>query len=359
MKNKKIILITGGAGFIGSALIRHIIKDTDHRVVNIDKLSYSGNLQSLESVESNKDYIFEQVDICDEIELKRVFLKSKPDIVMHLAAESHVDRSIDDPSDFIQTNIVGTFTLLEQAKNYWQSLESDKKDNFRFLHVSTDEVYGDLQGTTGFFTEETSYDPSSPYSASKASSDHLVRAWHRTYGLPILITNCSNNYGPCQFPEKLIPHVILNALKGKNLPIYGDGKQVRDWLYVDDHVRALISVALDGAVGETYNIGGSNEIQNIEVVKKICKILDELIIDKISDMTSYSELITYVKDRPGHDVRYAINASKINRDLDWEPKENFESGIQKTVGWYLNNMSWSENVQNGSYKLERLGVNLK
>jgi dTDP-glucose 4,6-dehydratase len=359
MKNKKIILITGGAGFIGSALIRHIIKDTDHRVVNIDKLSYSGNLQSLESVESNKDYIFEQVDICDEIELKRVFLKSKPDIVMHLAAESHVDRSIDDPSDFIQTNIVGTFTLLEQAKNYWQSLESDKKDNFRFLHVSTDEVYGDLQGTTGFFTEETSYDPSSPYSASKASSDHLVRAWHRTYGLPILITNCSNNYGPCQFPEKLIPHVILNALKGKNLPIYGDGKQVRDWLYVDDHVRALISVALDGAVGETYNIGGSNEIQNIEVVKKICKILDELIIDKISDMTSYSELITYVKDRPGHDVRYAINASKINRDLDWEPKESFESGIQKTVGWYLNNMSWSENVQNGSYKLERLGVNLK
>ena len=359
MKNKKIILITGGAGFIGSALIRHIIKDTDHRVVNIDKLSYSGNLQSLESVESNKDYIFEQVDICDEIELKRVFLKSKPDIVMHLAAESHVDRSIDDPSDFIQTNIVGTFTLLEQAKNYWQSLESDKKDNFRFLHVSTDEVYGDLQGTTGFFTEETSYDPSSPYSASKASSDHLVRAWHRTYGLPILITNCSNNYGPCQFPEKLIPHVILNALKGKNLPIYGDGKQVRDWLYVDDHVRALISVALDGAVGETYNIGGSNEIQNIEVVKKICKILDELIIDKISDMTSYSELITYVKDRPGHDVRYAINASKINRDLDWEPKENFESGIQKTVGWYLNNMLWSENVQNRSYKLERLGVNLK
>jgi dTDP-glucose 4,6-dehydratase len=359
MKNKKIILITGGAGFIGSALIRHIIKDTDHRVVNIDKLSYSGNLQSLESVESNKDYIFEQVDICDEIELKRVFLKSKPDIVMHLAAESHVDRSIDDPSDFIQTNIVGTFTLLEQAKNYWQSLESDKKDNFRFLHVSTDEVYGDLQGTTGFFTEETSYDPSSPYSASKASSDHLVRAWHRTYGLPILITNCSNNYGPCQFPEKLIPHVILNALKGKNLPIYGDGKQVRDWLYVDDHVRALISVALDGAVGETYNIGGSNEIQNIEVVKKICKILDELIIDKINDITSYSELITYVKDRPGHDVRYAINASKINRDLDWEPKENFESGIQKTVGWYLNNMSWSENVQNGSYKLERLGVNLK
>jgi dTDP-glucose 4,6-dehydratase len=359
MKNKKNILITGGAGFIGSALIRHIIKDTDHRVVNIDKLSYSGNLQSLESVESNKDYIFEQVDICDEIELKRVFLKSKPDIVMHLAAESHVDRSIDDPSDFIQTNIVGTFTLLEQAKNYWQSLESDKKDNFRFLHVSTDEVYGDLQGTTGFFTEETSYDPSSPYSASKASSDHLVRAWHRTYGLPILITNCSNNYGPCQFPEKLIPHVILNALKGKNLPIYGDGKQVRDWLYVDDHVRALISVALDGAVGETYNIGGSNEIQNIEVVKKICKILDELIIDKINDITSYSELITYVKDRPGHDVRYAINASKINRDLDWEPKENFESGIQKTVGWYLNNMLWSENVQNRSYKLERLGVNLK
>tara|TARA_B110000037_G_C17031231_1_gene469576 strand:- start:86 stop:1165 length:1080 start_codon:yes stop_codon:yes gene_type:complete len=359
MKNKKTILVTGGAGFIGSALIRHIIKNTYHSVVNIDKLSYSGNLQSLESIESNKDYIFEQVDICDEKELNRIFKKNKPDIVMHLAAESHVDRSIDGPGDFIKTNIVGTFTLLEQSKNYWQSLEGDKKNNFRFLHVSTDEVYGDLEGTTDFFSEETSYDPSSPYSATKASSDHLVRAWHRTYGLPVLITNCSNNYGPCQFPEKLIPHVILNALEGKNLPIYGDGRQIRDWLYVDDHVLALMSVALDGNVGETYNIGGSNEIQNIEVVKKICNILDKLISNKLNGMASFSELITYVKDRPGHDVRYAINANKINRDLGWKPEESFESGILKTVQWYLTNNDWCENIQNGSYKLERLGVDSK
>ena len=359
MKNKKNIIVTGGAGFIGSALIRHIIKNTYHSVVNIDKLSYSGNLQSLESIESNKDYIFEQVDICDEKELNRIFKKNKPDIVMHLAAESHVDRSIDGPGDFIKTNIVGTFTLLEQSKNYWQSLEGDKKNNFRFLHVSTDEVYGDLEGTTDFFSEETSYDPSSPYSATKASSDHLVRAWHRTYGLPVLITNCSNNYGPCQFPEKLIPHVILNALEGKNLPIYGDGRQIRDWLYVDDHVLALMSVVLDGNVGETYNIGGSNEIQNIEVVKKICNILDKLISNKLNGMASFSELITYVKDRPGHDVRYAINANKINRDLGWKPEESFESGILKTVQWYLTNNDWCENIQNGSYKLERLGVDSK
>ena len=359
MKNKKTILVTGGAGFIGSALIRHIIKETQHSVVNVDKLSYSGNLQSLESIESNKDYIFEKVDICDEKDLNKIFKKNKPDIVMHLAAESHVDRSIDGPSDFIKTNIVGTFTLLEQSKNYWQSLEGHKKDGFRFLHVSTDEVYGDLEGTSDFFTEETSYDPSSPYSATKASSDHLVRAWHRTYGLPVLITNCSNNYGPCQFPEKLIPHVILNALDGKSLPIYGDGKQIRDWLYVDDHVLALMSVALDGNVGETYNIGGSNEIQNIEVVKKICKILDKLISNKLNGMASFSELITYVKDRPGHDIRYAINANKINRDLGWKPKESFESGILKTVEWYLTNNEWCENIQNGSYKLERLGVDGK
>jgi dTDP-glucose 4,6-dehydratase len=359
MKNKKTILVTGGAGFIGSALIRHIIKNTYHSVVNIDKLSYSGNLQSLESIESNKDYIFEQVDICDEKELNRIFKKNKPDIVMHLAAESHVDRSIDGPGDFIKTNIVGTFTLLEQSKNYWQSLEGDKKNNFRFLHVSTDEVYGDLEGTNDFFTEETSYDPSSPYSATKASSDHLVRAWHRTYGLPVLITNCSNNYGPCQFPEKLIPHVILNALEGKNLPIYGDGRQIRDWLYVDDHVLALMSVVQDGNVGETYNIGGSNEIQNIEVAKKICNILDKLISNKLNGMASFSELITYVKDRPGHDVRYAINANKINKDLGWKPEESFESGILKTVQWYLTNNDWCENIQNGSYKLERLGVDSK
>ena len=359
MKNKKTILVTGGAGFIGSALIRHIIKSTYHSVVNIDKLTYSGNLESLDSVEQNKDYIFEQVDICNENELNRIFKKNKPDIVMHLAAETHVDRSIDGPTDFIHTNIIGTFTLLEQSKIYWQSLEGNKKENFRFLHVSTDEVYGDLEGTSDFFSEDTSYDPSSPYSASKASSDHLVRAWFRTYGLPVLITNCSNNYGPCQFPEKLIPHVILNALEGKNLPIYGDGKQIRDWLYVDDHVHALMSVVLNGNVGETYNIGGSNEIQNIEVVKKICNILDKLISNKLNGMASFSELISYVKDRPGHDVRYAINANKINRDLGWKPKESFESGILKTVEWYLTNNEWCENIQNGSYKLERLGVDSK
>jgi dTDP-glucose 4,6-dehydratase len=359
MKNKKTILITGGAGFIGSALIRHIIRNTKHSVVNIDKLAYSGNLQSLESIEASKNYIFEQVDICNENELLRVFRKNQPDIVMHLAAESHVDRSIDNPGDFIQTNIVGTFTLLEQSKNYWKSLEGNKKENFRFLYVSTDEVYGDLAGTKSFFTEKSIYRPSSPYSASKASSDHLVRAWYRTYDLPVLITHCSNNYGPCQFPEKLIPHIILNALAGKSLPIYGDGKQIRDWLYVDDHVYALMDIALNAKVGETYNIGGNNEIQNIEVVRKVCSILDELIPNKLNGVSSFSELITYVKDRPGHDVRYAINASKINKDLGWEPQEDFESGIRKTVEWYLNNKVWCENIQNGSYKLERLGVNLK
>jgi len=358
MNDKKTILITGGAGFIGSALIRYIIKYTSHSVVNIDKLTYSGNLESLGSINSS-NYIFEQVDICNGSELQRVLKYTQPDIIMHLAAESHVDRSIDGPGDFIKTNIVGTFTLLEQARSYWQSLEGDKKENFRFLHVSTDEVYGDLEGTTDFFSEETPYDPSSPYSASKASSDHLVRAWNRTYGLPVLITNCSNNYGPCQFPEKLIPHVILNALEGKNLPIYGDGKQIRDWLYVDDHVSALMKVVLDGNVGETYNIGGNNEIQNIEVVKKICIILDEIVTKKMNGITSFIELITYVKDRPGHDVRYAINANKIKKNLGWVPKENFESGIRKTVEWYLNNKIWSENIQNGSYKLERLGANLK
>jgi len=359
MNDKKTILITGGAGFIGSALIRYIIKNTSHNVVNLDKLTYSGNLESLGSINSSNNYIFEQVDICNGNELQRVLTNTQPDIIMHLAAESHVDRSIDGPGDFIKTNIVGTFTLLEQTRSYWQSLEVDKKENFRFLHVSTDEVYGDLEGTTDFFSEETPYDPSSPYSASKASSDHLVRAWYRTYGLPVLVTNCSNNYGPCQFPEKLIPHVILNALEGKNLPIYGDGKQIRDWLYVDDHVSALMRVALDGNVGETYNIGGNNEIQNIEVVKKICIILDEKVTKKMNGITSFIELITYVKDRPGHDVRYAINANKIQRNLGWKPKEDFESGIRKTVEWYLNNKIWSENIQNGSYKLERLGVNLK
>ena len=324
MKNNKTILVTGGAGFIGSALVRYIVNETQHSVVNVDKLTYSGNLESLEGIENSKNYIFEKIDICDENELQGVFKKNQPDIVMHLAAESHVDRSIDGPSDFIKTNIVGTFNLLEQSKNYWQSLKGIKKESFRFLHVSTDEVYGDLGGTSDFFSEDTAYDPSSPYSASKASSDHLVRAWYRTYGLPVLITNCSNNYGPYQFPEKLIPHIILNALEGKNLPIYGDGKQIRDWLYVDDHVRALMIVALDGKVGETYNIGGNNEIQNIEVVKKICNILDGLILKKINDITSFANLITFVKDRPGHDVRYAINYNKIIKDLNWRPLEDFD-----------------------------------
>jgi len=359
MKISKTILITGGAGFIGSALIRHLIAKNNHRVVNVDKLTYSGNLQSLESVESSESYVFENVDICDEKELFRIFTNNQPDIVIHLAAESHVDRSIDRPREFIQTNIVGTFSLLEQSKNYWQSLKGNKKESFRFLHVSTDEVYGDLNKTSGFFTEETPYNPSSPYSASKASSDHLVRAWHRTYGLPVMITNCSNNYGPCQFPEKLIPHIILNALAGKNLPIYGDGKQIRDWIYVEDHVEALMDVAQNAQVGETYNIGGNNEIQNIDVVRKVCVILDKLVPSKFKDIGSYIELITYVKDRPGHDGRYAINAQKINKDLGWEPIEDFESGIKKTVKWYLNNIEWCDNILNGSYQLKRLGVNLK
>ena len=359
MRNKKTILITGGAGFIGSALIRYIIKDTKHIVVNVDKLAYSGNLQSLESIQENKNYSFEHVDICDSKELLRVFEQNQPDIIMHLAAESHVDRSIDDPSDFIKTNIVGTFTLLEHSKKYWAMLKGNKKESFRFLYVSSDEVYGDLAGTSSFFLEDSAYRPSSPYSASKASSDHLVRAWHRTYGLPVLITHCSNNYGPYQFPEKLIPHVILNALSGKSLPIYGDGRQIRDWLYVDDHVSAIMKVALDAKIGETYNIGGNSELQNIEVVRKVCSILDELMPKKLNGMSSFTDLITYVKDRPGHDVRYAINASKIKKELGWKPEEDFESGIRKTVQWYLNNKKWCENIQNGSYQLERLGVDSK
>ena len=359
MKNNKTILVTGGAGFIGSALIKHIIDNTEHSVVNVDKLTYSGNLESLVTIEKSKNYIFEQVDICNEGELQRVFQENRPDLIIHLAAESHVDRSIDGPSEFIQTNIVGTFNLLEQSKNYWQSLKNNKKENFRFLHVSTDEVYGDLDESTDFFSEDTSYDPSSPYSASKASSDHLVRAWYRTYGLPVLITNCSNNYGPYQFPEKLIPHTILNALEGKNLPIYGDGKQIRDWLYVDDHVLALMNVALNANIGETYNIGGNNEIENIDVVRKVCSILDKLVPNKLNGISSFNELISYVKDRPGHDVRYAINANKIIKDLNWQPQEDFNSGIQKTVEWYLDNKLWCENIKNGSYKFERLGVNSK
>jgi len=356
MTTQKTILVTGGAGFIGSALIRHIVAKTSHTVVNFDKLSYSGNLESLESIKDSESYIFERADICDQKKISKILKKYEPDLVIHLAAESHVDRSIDSPSVFIETNIVGTFNLLEESKDYWQKLKNGKKENFRFLHVSTDEVYGDLKTSKDLFLEDTAYNPSSPYSASKASSDHLVRAWHRTYGLPILITNCSNNYGPFQFPEKLIPHMILNALSFKELPVYGDGTQIRDWLFVDDHVCALLEVGFNGKAGETYNIGGSNEIKNIEVVQKICSILDEIVPIKNEGLNSYRELITYVKDRPGHDLRYAIDAKKIKNELGWVPNENFDSGIKKTVLWYLNNKRWSKNIQSGSYKLQRLGV---
>jgi len=349
-------MITGGAGFIGSALVRHIIENTDHVVVNVDKLTYAGNLESLSSVEESSRYFFEHVDICNTVEIRRILDEHQPDIVMHLAAESHVDRSIDGPGDFIQTNIVGTYLLLEEVRSYWSKLEGTKKESFKFHHVSTDEVYGDLEGTDDLFTEATPYAPSSPYSASKASSDHLVRSWQRTFGLPTLITNCSNNYGPYQFPEKLIPLIILNALSGKDLPIYGDGRQIRDWLYVDDHVRALLHVALNGSTAETYNIGGHNEKQNIEVVKTVCRILDELIPSQIVGIEHYEQLITYVTDRAGHDVRYAIDATKIAEDLGWIPEETFETGIQKTVQWYLDNQTWCDRVKDGSYQGERLGV---
>ncbi|MBE0494731.1 MAG: dTDP-glucose 4,6-dehydratase [Thiomicrospira sp.] len=379
-QNSKLkILVTGGAGFIGSAVVRHIINETDFAVVNVDKLTYAGNLESLKSVTDNPRYAFEQVDICDAAELKRVFTQHQPDIVMHLAAESHVDRSIDGPGEFIQTNIVGTYTLLEQARAYWAGLQGDKKANFRFHHISTDEVYGDLphpddnseclilndelnqdnlelnikNSKLPLFQETTAYAPSSPYSASKAGSDHLVRAWQRTYGLPTLVTNCSNNYGPYHFPEKLIPLVILNALEGKPLPVYGKGNQIRDWLYVEDHARALVLVATQGKLGETYNIGGHNEKQNIEVVDKICEILDELapiaqnktIKNSTLKINHYKDLKVFVKDRPGHDMRYAIDASKIQRELGWTPQETFESGIRKTVQWYLNNQAWCERLR--------------
>ena len=348
-------LITGGAGFIGSAVVRHIIENTQDSAVNVDKLTYAGNLESLESVENNPRYAFEQVDICDAKALARVFEQHKPDAVMHLAAESHVDRSIDGPAAFIETNIVGTYTLLEAARAYLNTLSDEKKAAFRFHHISTDEVYGDLEGTDDLFTETTSYAPSSPYSASKASSDHLVRAWLRTYGLPTIVTNCSNNYGPFHFPEKLIPLMILNALDGKPLPIYGNGQQIRDWLFVEDHARALYKVVTEGEIGETYNIGGHNEKANIDVVRTICGLLEELVPNKPEGVAKYEDLITYVKDRPGHDMRYAIDAAKIGRELGWKPQETFESGIRKTVEWYLNNKKWWSRVLDGSYNRERLG----
>ncbi|MGE6606442.1 dTDP-glucose 4,6-dehydratase [Halomonas sp. NPDC076908] len=404
--NTKTFLITGGAGFIGSAVVRELIQNSAHRVVNVDKLTYAGNLESLASVEGNERYTFVQADICDAHAMQQLFKQHQPDVVMHLAAESHVDRSIDGPAEFIQTNVVGTAVLLEAARGYWKALQhqnSAKADAFRFHHISTDEVYGDLGApealvngesktvnselkrassdhsplTThhSLFTEETPYAPSSPYSASKASSDHLVRAWQRTYGLPTLVTNCSNNYGPFHFPEKLIPLMILNALAGKPLPVYGDGQQIRDWLYVEDHARALIKVATEGQVGETYNIGGHNEKTNLEVVEAICKILDELVPIKTdedtqdlsptthhsrltthhSPFTTYKQLITFVTDRPGHDVRYAIDASKMERELGWVPQETFETGLRKTVQWYLANETWWKRVQDGSYQGQRLG----
>ena len=350
------ILVTGGAGFIGSAVIRHIIGHTPDSVVNLDKLTYAGNLESLRSVSANPRYAFEHVDICDRAALDRVFRRHRPDAVMHLAAESHVDRSIDGPAAFIATNIVGTYTLLEAARDYLTHLNPARRAAFRFHHISTDEVYGDLEGPHDLFTETTPYAPSSPYSASKASSDHLVRAWLRTYGLPTLITNCSNNYGPYHFPEKLIPLMILNALEGKPLPVYGAGLQVRDWLYVEDHARALYKVVSEGVVGETYNIGGDNEKRNIDVVRTLCALLEELTPHKPAGVARYEDLITHVQDRPGHDQRYAIDAAKIQRELGWQPVETFESGIRKTVEWYLANQDWCRRVQDGSYQRERLGV---
>jgi len=352
----KTLLVTGGAGFIGSALVRHLLSQTDWKVVNLDKLTYAGNLDSLPGAESHPNYRFERVDICDRPEVERVFREHRPDAVMHLAAESHVDRSIDGPAEFIRTNVEGTGVLLEVARDYWQGLEGAARQAFRFHHVSTDEVYGDLGREGGLFTEETPYRPSSPYSASKAASDHLVRAWHRTYGLPVLITNCSNNYGPYQFPEKLIPLMILNARAGKPLPIYGKGDQVRDWLYVDDHVRALLRVLEAGRPGETYNIGGHNEKTNLEVVQSLCAILEAQAPDKPAGVARYADLITHVADRPGHDLRYAIDAGKIERELGWTPQETFDTGLSKTVAWYLANDPWCQRVLDGSYRGERLGV---
>lgn len=343
-------LITGGAGFIGSAVIRHIIHNTNNEVLNVDKLTYAGNLESLISVSENPRYQFSQTDICDRSALEQIFNEFQPDAVMHLAAESHVDRSISGPYAFIETNIIGTYQLLEAARQYWNSLEAPAKENFRFHHISTDEVYGDLEGTTDLFTETTSYSPSSPYSASKASSDHLVRAWNRTYGLPTIVTNCSNNYGPFHFPEKLIPLMILNALQAKPLPVYGNGQQIRDWLFVEDHACALYKIVSEGVVGETYNIGGHNEKANIEVVQCICDLLEELAPTKPEGVAKYEDLITYVKDRPGHDVRYAIDATKIKNELNWVPEESFETGLRKTVEWYLNNSEWVAHVQSGEYQ---------
>ena len=348
------ILLTGGAGFIGSATIRYLISETDASVVNVDALTYAGNLESLAPVADSDRYVFEHVDIRDRDALNRVFTQHAPDAVMHLAAESHVDRSIDGPEAFVTTNVLGTCQLLQAAQSWLETQPQDKKSSFRFLHVSTDEVYGDLAGSGDFFVETTPYAPSSPYAATKASSDHLARAWLRTFNLPVLVTNCSNNYGPYQFPEKLIPHMILNAIGGKPLPVYGDGHQVRDWLFVDDHARALWTVLTRGQIGETYNIGGHNEQRNIDVVRTICNLLEEY-VPRHDTSCKYEDLIQFVKDRPGHDTRYAIDAGKIERELGWRPQETFQSGLAATVKWYLDNTSWWQHVLDGSYRLERLG----
>lgn len=349
-------LVTGGAGFIGSAVVRYLVDHTGDSVVNVDKLTYAGNLESVASVADSDRYRFERIDIRERAAIDRVFAEHSPDLVMHLAAESHVDRSIDGAAEFIETNIVGTYTLLEATREYWQQLDARGKRSFRFHHVSTDEVYGDLDSEENPFTESTAYDPSSPYSASKACSDHLVRAWGKTYNLPVVISNCSNNYGPFHFPEKLVPLMILNGLEGKPMPVYGDGQNVRDWLYVEDHVRALRLVATQGRVGETYNIGGNNEISNIDVVRSLCRLMDELVAEKPAGIDQFEELITFVEDRRGHDRRYAIDATKIRGELGWQPEENFASGIRKTVNWYLHNESWWRRVQDGSYSRERLGL---
>jgi dTDP-glucose 4,6-dehydratase len=353
LSNSNCIAVTGGAGFIGSALIRYLINNTDHKVVNIDKLTYAGNLNSLVDIDKDTRYIFERKDICNKHAMERIFQKYQPDIVMHLAAESHVDRSIDGPTEFLNTNVVGTYTLLETALTYWRDLSSDKKKQFRFLHVSTDEVFGSLN-KEGMFREDTPYQPNSPYSSSKASSDHFVRAWYHTYGLPIVITNCSNNYGPFQFPEKLIPVVILNALKGKPIPVYGEGINVRDWVFVDDHVNALLAVIDKGKIGETYLVGTRNELKNLDIIRKICSLMDEMVPEPA--VIKHESLIEFVKDRPGHDLRYAIDPGKIERELKWKPSYSFEQGLRTTVKWYLKNQVWCDQILNGSYRLERLGL---
>jgi len=355
LREKFNILVTGGAGFIGSAVVRELLSNSDSMVINVDKLTYAGNLDSLAGFDENPHYCFERADICDKGALERIFSEHSPSTIMHLAAESHVDRSIEGPNDFIQTNIVGTFNLLEQSRKYFYTLDEESRKRFRFLHVSTDEVFGDLGERNGWFDEDTPYDPSSPYSASKASSDHIVRAWGRTYGLPVIITNCSNNYGPYHFPEKLIPHAVLNALHGKPIPVYGDGAQIRDWLFVEDHAKALLKVLEDGKIGETYAIGGHNEKTNIKVVEAICDLLEELTTKKPEGVEKYRDLITFVKDRPGHDARYAIDASKIQRELGWIPEETFESGLRKTIEWYIVNSTWWQNILSGEYLLKRIG----